>query len=150
MKQIEIKPTMKKTLKTAFGLITLILLLSNKNNISYEPPPLIVCFEKGSFHLNANTITITDSIIKQVNVFKHYIDSIKDFRRVVILLIPYSTKNEYIKNKYIGVQRALEIIDYCEKKHGIKRAEFKILDKYKYNDGYGSVCSGVEIKAEIE
>ncbi len=112
------------------------------------PAPLIL-FKKNSHFLLNDSKKHLDKLYEFMT--SKAFDSTEDvFYNYYICLRPSCCENEYLSNKYLGVQRAIEIIDYLEGKYGIKRTSMIIVEKYKFNDN--SLCTekntGVEFFPE--
>jgi hypothetical protein len=69
---------------------------------------------------------LIDTIFQRI-IARHK-DTLSFFEKREIILNSFSTSDERMKNKLIGMQRCIIILDYIEKKYGVSRSNILIRD----------------------
>ncbi len=111
-------------------------------NTSYTQT--FILFNKNSHVLTSYSKRNLDSLYKTIT--SKAFDTIGNvFLKYRIILYPDGCKSEYLLDKFIGVKRATEIIDYLEDKYGVRRRDLEIID-IKYSS---EICLPKNIGVEV-
>lgn len=140
-----------------FYLILLLLPLSvvkslsiNNKKAFYQPEKLILQFDIDSVLLGNNTKNMIDSFITNIYIpysgtskssIIYFGDTFYNYQKYDLVLSPKFCQSEYKKNKFIGVQRSVVIIDYIERKYKILRSKIYISDDHEYGNSINNECN---------
>lgn len=127
---------MKKVLNIFLILATI--LLSGESSIS-EPVSFQTEYPNPKIRFRKNSVVLSITSKAEIKRLYNFLpklckDTSKIFEEFTIELTPHSSESEYKRNKYIGVQRAIEIIDYLTENYKVPRGSVFIREINCYED----------------
>jgi len=127
---------MKKSLSIFLIFISILvsgeIYIKESSSIQTEYPTPKIRFSIYSVELSKSNKAEIDRLYKYLPLMCK--DTSKIFEEMIIELVPHSTKSEYKSNKYIGVQRAIKIIDYLSENHKVPRGSIIIREISCYEE----------------